>query len=195
LADTGILNEGRYFDIFVEYAKQDVDDILIGITIVNRGPEAAELTVLPTLWFRNTWARCSDTSDDPILRVNSAGELQADHAALGTFLLSADGAPEILFTNNETNTERIWQWRGENRSFKDAFHEYLIQGRQECVNPQQHGTKSCAVYPVRLNAGAQTVLHFRLRRAGSPDLARDGMPFSRCVSVKRLNFTATSRTA
>jgi hypothetical protein len=85
--------------------------------------------------------------------VNSAGELQADHAALGTFLLSADGAPEILFTNNETNTERIWQWRGENRSFKDAFHEYLIQGRQECVNPQQHGTKSCAVYPVRLMPG------------------------------------------
>jgi Glycosyl hydrolase family 63 C-terminal domain len=173
LVDTGIFNEGRYFDIFAEYAKQDVDDIFIKITIVNRGPEAAKLTFLPTLWFRNTWAWCSNARQKPILRVNSAGELQADHASLGTFLLSLDRTPEILFTNNETNTERIWQWRGENNFCKDAFHDYVIEGRRESVNPQREGTKSCAVYPLNLNAGAQTVLHFRLHRAGSPDLTRD----------------------
>src|SRR5689334_9787278 len=81
LVDTGIFNQGGYFDIFAEYAKQDVDDIFIRITIVNRGPEAAELTFLPTLWFRNTWAWCSNPPQKPILRANSARELQADHAA------------------------------------------------------------------------------------------------------------------
>ena len=173
LVDTGIFNQGGYFDIFAEYAKQDVDDIFIRITVVNRGPEAAELTFLPTLWFRNTWAWCFNPPQKPMLRVSSAAELRADHAALGTFLLSLDGTPDLLFTNNETNTERIWQWRGENSFHKDAFHDYVIEGRRNSVNPQREGTKSCAVYPLRLNAGAQTVLRFRLHRAGSPDLTRD----------------------
>ncbi|MGI9075111.1 MAG: MGH1-like glycoside hydrolase domain-containing protein [Bryobacteraceae bacterium] len=173
LVDTGIFDEGRYFDIFAEYAKQDVDDILIRITIANRGPEAANLTFLPTLWFRNTWAWYSDPPHKPLLQVSSSGELQADHDSLGTFLLSLDGAPEFLFTNNETNTERIWNWRGENTFYKDAFHEYLIEGRRQAVNPVQQGTKACAVYSLNLDAGAQTVLHFRLHQAGSPDLPRD----------------------
>ncbi|MFL6350642.1 MAG: MGH1-like glycoside hydrolase domain-containing protein [Bryobacteraceae bacterium] len=173
LVDTGIFDEGRYFDIFAEYAKQDVDDILIRITIVNRGPEAADLMFLPTLWFRNTWAWCADPPRTPLLHVNSSGEVQADHDSLGSFILSLDAAPEILFTNNETNAERIWNWRGDNRFYKDALHEYLIEGRRESVNDQREGTKSCAVYTLSLDAGAQTALHFRLHRAGSPNLARD----------------------
>ncbi|MGI8959226.1 MAG: MGH1-like glycoside hydrolase domain-containing protein [Bryobacteraceae bacterium] len=173
LVDTGIFDEERYFDVFAEYAKQDVDDILIRITIANRGPEAAALTFLPTLWFRNTWAWYSNPPQRPLLHVNSAGELQADYASLGTFSLSLEGAPEILFTNNETNTEHLWGWRGENTFYKDAFHEYLIAERPEAVNPQRQGTKACAVYKLALNAGQEKILHFRLRRAGSPDLARD----------------------
>ena len=173
LADTGIFNEGRYFDIFAEYAKQDVDDIFIRITVVNRGPEAAELTFLPTLWFRNTWAWCSDTSNKPILRVNTAGELQADHASLGTFLpVSRRHAGNVVYQQRDQHRAHLGVARRKH-FYKDAFHEYLIEGAPESVNPQRQGTKSCAVYPLDLNAGAQTVLHFRLHRAGSPDLARD----------------------
>jgi hypothetical protein len=173
LVDTGIFDEGRYFDIFAEYAKQDVDDILIRITIANRGPEPAGLAFLPTLWFRNTWTWYSNPPQKPLLHVSSSGELQADHDSLDTFFLSLDGAPELLFTDNETNTERIWNWRGENTFYKDAFHEYLIDGHRDSVNPQHQGTKACAVYRLNLDAGVQTVLHFRLHRAGSPDLPRD----------------------
>ncbi len=96
LTDTGIFRQGRYFDIFAEYAKQDIDDILIRVTIVNRGPEAADLTFLPTLWFRNTWSWYANPPQKPLLRMNSASDLQADHPSLGTFLLSLDGTPEML---------------------------------------------------------------------------------------------------
>jgi hypothetical protein len=173
LVDTGIFDERRYFDIFAEYAKQDVDDILIRITIVNRGPEAAGLIFLPTLWFRNTWSWYANPYQKPLLYVNSAGALQADHDSLGSFILSLDGTPELLFTNNETNTERIWNWRGENTFYKDAFHEYVIERRHEFVNPQREGTKACALYSLQLDTGAQRILHFRLHRAESPNLPRD----------------------
>lgn len=174
LQDTGVFNESRYFDIFVEYAKQDVDDIFVRISIVNRGPDIANLVFLPTLWFRNTWIWCSTRDiSEPRLTTNSAGELQADHPKLGTFLLSLEGTPEAVFTENETNTERIWNWRGNNRFYKDAFHEYVIHGRKESVNPEQQGTKSCAIYYLKFDAGQQQTLRFRLYRAGSPEISRD----------------------
>ena len=173
LADTGIFYESRYFDIFAEYAKRDVDDIFIRITIANRGPEPSALTFLPALWFRNTWAWYKNQDQKPSLQTNSAGQLQADHPSLGSFLLVLDGAPDVLFTENDTNTERFWNWRGQNRFYKDAFHQYLIEGRRESVNAQHQGTKACAVYRLTLDVGKGTVLRFRLCRAGSPDISRD----------------------
>ncbi|MGA8027033.1 MAG: glucosidase [Bryobacteraceae bacterium] len=175
LEDTGIFEESRYFDIFAEYAKVDLDDILIRVTIANRGPEAADIVFLPTLWFRNTWAweLNQDASQKPRLDLVAPGEIEARHPSLGDFRLSLDGAPEVLFTENETNTERLWGWKGPNAYYKDAFHEYLIHGRRETVNPGRQGTKACAVYRLNLNGGEQKILQFRLHPAGSADLSGD----------------------
>ena len=174
LEDTGIFKESRYFDIFAEYAKNDVDDILIRITVVNRGPEEADLTLLPTLWFRNIWSwTIHGSANKPSLSLEDASTIQAAHTNLGTFVLELDGTPEVLFTENETNTERIWKWRGQNVFYKDAFHEYFVNGRRNAVNPQHRGTKTCAVYRLSLNTGEQKVFSFRLSRAGLPRVERN----------------------
>ena len=171
LEDTGIFNDQRYFDIFVEYAKNDVDDVLIRVRIVNRGPDKAELTFLPTLWFRNTWSwRQTAPQDKPRLSKTGDSSISAVHKDLGNFTLTCDGKPEMLFTENETNTERIFGWQGENRFYKDAFHEYLIHGNQNAVNPKPEGTKASAVYRLSIESQNQAVLHFRLVRDGSPDV-------------------------
>ncbi len=169
LEDTGVFNENRYFDVFAEYAKNDVDDICIRVTIVNRGPDPAKLTVLPTLWFRNTWSWCV-SPEIPNLCLSS-NAIRAEHPRLGTFILTLEGASALLFTENETNTERLYGWRGNNTFYKDAFHRYLIEGKTAAVNPAQRGTKACALYQLSLAAGEQTVLHFRLARENSPPLA------------------------
>ncbi len=175
LFDTGIFDEQRYFDIFAEYAKQDVDDILIRITIVNRGPDASRLTFLPTLWFRNIWAWYFNPGPErhAVLRMQADQRIEAEHGSLGSFHLDLEGAPEVLFTNNETNTERLWHSPGPNPFYKDAFEEYLIHGRHEAVNPQREGTKCCAVYNLTLDSGEQRVLRFRLHRGGSPEIPRN----------------------
>jgi hypothetical protein len=171
LEDTGIFHEQRYFDIFVEYAKNDVDDILIRLRVVNRGPEKAELTLLPTLWFRNTWSwRETAPEDKPRLAKAGSNTISAVHKTLGSFTLSCDGAPEMLFSENETNTERIFGWQGDNRFYKDAFHEFLIHGKHDAVNPETEGTKACAIYRLAIEGQNQAVLHFRLARDGSAEL-------------------------
>jgi len=169
LEDTGIFNENRYFDVLAEYAKNDVDDIWIRVTVVNRGPEAAGLTLLPTLWFRNTWSWCT-SSERPNLSASS-GAIRAEHPTLGPFILTLENDPPLLFTENETNTERLYHWRGKNTFYKDAFHEYLIAGKTAAVNPARRGTKACALYQIDLAPSARTVLHFRLARDNSPALA------------------------
>ena len=175
LQDTGVFDQNRYFDVFAEYAKNDVDDILIRVTVVNRGPEAAPLTLLPTLWFRNTWRWGGDEEppNKPVLRAGSQGEVQAQHADLGAFTFFPDGTPQLLFTDNDTNTVRFWHWSGKTTFYKDAFHDYVINGRKEAVNSKQQGTKACAVYSQTLAAGQQVVYRFRLARAGAPSLGRD----------------------
>jgi len=175
LEDTGIFNESRYFDIFAEYAKNDVDDILIRITAVNRGPQDANLTFLPTLWFRNTWSWSAhkDTDAMPHLWKSAASAIEVSHPALGRFSLELDGSPELLFTDNETNTERIWGWRRENVFYKDAFNEFLIHGQREAVNPRHEGTKACALYPLTIPGRQHAILHFRLARVGSHEVRRD----------------------
>ena len=174
LEDTGIFNERRYFDIFAEYAKNDVDDTLIRVRIVNRGPEKADLTFLPTLWFRNVWSWGGiDDLAKPRLSKLSDSQIIAEHAALGKFVLSADGKVDMLFTENETNTERFYKWRGENSFYKDGFHNYIIHGQHEAVNLNHEGTKSCLVYRLSIDSMDQAILHFRLAREGSPDLPAD----------------------
>jgi hypothetical protein len=164
LVDTGIFAEGRYFDVFVEYAKANVEDILIKITAVNRGPEHAELKILPSLWFRNTWSWGKDLRR-PMVRAgicvpgSVCAELQ--HWQYGKRWLLCAGNPELLFTENETNQQRLFG--GKNRSYvKDAFHAYVTQGDKAAVNPKQVGTKMAALYPVALGPGESATLKLRL---------------------------------
>ncbi len=174
IEDTGVFKENRYFDIFAEYAKQDVDDVLIRVQVINRGPEAAEITLLPTLWFRNIWSwdKNYDWAKKPLLTKSGAAEITAVDPKLGTFILTGDGEPELLFTENETNAERIWGRASESSYVKDAFHEYILHGKTERVNPNHEGTKAAAVYKYTLAPGEQATIHFRLWRQGQPDLKR-----------------------
>ena len=164
LLDTGVFQEGRYFDVFVESAKADVEDILIRITAVNRGPESAKLWLLPSLWFRNTWTWGRDLRR-PAARAASglpgAECVELEHWQYGKrWLLCAD-QPELLFTENETNYERLFGVK--NRSFvKDAFHEYVIAGDKGAVNPQQSGTKMAALYRLELAPSETVMLKLRL---------------------------------
>src|SRR5262245_2968185 len=123
LLDTGIFDDDRYFDVYVEYAKNAPDDVLIRITVHNRGPEAAPLHVLPTLWFRNTWATGEDNRK-PILRQVGPNAIAASHEAVGDYTFACDKNVDLLFTENETNSERLWGQTSSSRYVKDAFHEY-----------------------------------------------------------------------
>ena len=133
LADTGAFNDGRYFDVFVEYARNDVDDILIRITVENRGPDRAPLTIAPQLWFRNTWSWGRSRESKPLLKQQNCG-IVADHPSLGRFLFEPQNPAPYLFTENETNAERMFAWKGSDLFYKDAFHRYLIHQRpMPCV--------------------------------------------------------------
>ncbi len=165
LLDTGVFAEDRYFDVFVEYAKAGPEDLLIRITAHNRGPEAAPLRLLPTLWFRNTWSWVQDAAK-PSLQAAGPGILQASHPELGNYRLYCQGTPELLFTENETNAARLWGQPNPSPYVKDAFHDYLIAGQRAAVNPAQVGTKAAAHYMLDVPAGgSQTVC---LRLAGVP---------------------------
>ena len=165
LLDTGVFSEDRYFDVFIEYAKADVEDILIRVTSVNRGPETAALHILPQLWFRNTWSWGKDLRR-PVARIASplpgCSCIELEHWQYGKRWLICAGNPELLFTENETNWTRLFN--GPNRSafVKDAFHECLIHGNKTAVNPGLTGTKVAAHYPLHLEPGASATLKLRL---------------------------------
>jgi hypothetical protein len=165
LIDTGAFDEDRYFDVFVEYAKAGPDDLLIRVSIHNRGPEAAALHVLPTLWFRNTWS-WGDAITKPGLRVVD-GAVVASHAEIGDYTLSCDGSPELLFTENESNAERLWQQPNATPYVKDAFHRYVIAGQPDAVNPAKEGTKAAAHYVVEVPAGGSAEIRLRLTAGAS----------------------------
>ena len=170
LLDTGVFAENRYFDVFVEYAKLDPDDILIQITVTNHGPDAM-LEVLPTLWFRNTWAWGADVPKPQISGTDPVKDgmltLRADHVELGTRYLhgvaTAD-VPEPLFTENETNFARLFPPHGQNAGHyvKDAFHNYIIEGRTDAVNADRLGTKAALRYRLNFTAGETKTLRLRL---------------------------------
>ena len=160
LLDTGVFDDDRYFDVCVEYAKASPSDILIRCTVVNRGPESAPLHVLPTLWFRNTWAWDLGAAV-PRLHTGRGSFIEAQHADLGTYRLHYSGAPERLFTENATNVRRLYGRDNGERFVKDAFHEY-VHGRSDAVNPAGVGTKAALEYAVHIPAGESVVLRLRL---------------------------------
>jgi hypothetical protein len=164
LLDTGVFNEDRYFDVFVEYAKAGPEDVLIRVTIHNRGPEMARLRVLPTLWFRNTWSWGDDDSK-PSLRQVAPGVIGASHKDLGDYWLSGDGAPELLFTENESNAGRLWGQPNASPYVKDAFHAFVVSGHGEAVNPDHVGTKAAAHYRLEVPAGGSQTVRLRLTAA------------------------------
>ena len=171
LLDTGVFDDDRYFDVFVEYAKDGPEDIYIRITVHNRGPEAAKIRVLPTLWFRNTWSWGEDDRK-PRMQQVMRDVIEASHHDLGNYWLYCDGHPELLFTENETNSERLWAQRNSSPYVKDAFHSYLISGDAAAVNSSWSGTKAAAHYAVQIPAGGEHVVRLRLSSAQAGDAFR-----------------------
>ncbi len=163
LLDAGMFDEDRYFDVFVEYVKAAPDDILVLITVHNRGPEAAKLSLLPQLFFRNTWSWKSNSSKPKLTAEN--GGVKIEHSQLGNFQLDCDGNPTLLFCENETNVRRLFGERDAPGFFKDAFHEYIVDGNHSAVNPKQTGTKAGALYELNVAANGSATVRLRLRKS------------------------------
>ena len=185
LLDTGIFNDDRYFDVFVEYAKEAPEDVLIKITVANRGPETASLHVLPTLWFRNTWS-WAEGAPRPVLKqadaVPGVSVVAASHAELGERFLYFEGAPPLLFTENETNNARLFAAPNRTPYVKDGINNAVVHGRADAVNPARTGTKASAHYDVTVGAGESKVIRLHLTLIGPQTLkqgygAAKGDPF------------------
>ena len=161
LLDTGIFDEDRYFDVFVEYAKGDPEDTLIRVTVHNRGPEEAQIHLLPTLWFRNTWTWERDVQKPVLERVDET-KIHASHSDLGEYTLQCEGAAELLFTENESNNEKLWGQPNPTPYVKDAFHRYVISGETNAANPAKTGTKAAARYQLTVPAGGSKTVRLRL---------------------------------
>jgi hypothetical protein len=183
LLDTGVFNSDRYFDVFVEYAKQTPEDILVQISVCNRGPEPAPLHVLPTLWFRNTWAWWPDTPKPSLKQIigkNASPLVVASHGQLGGRYLYCEGDPSMLFTENETNNQRIFGTPNVSPYVKDGINNRVVNGKQDAVNAEREGTKAAAHYQLDVGAGATTTIRLRLS-----DLAPAGMgdPFKSFAQI------------
>lgn len=162
LLDTGIFDLQRYFDIFIEYAKAGPEDILVRITACNRGPDAAPLTVLPTIWLRNTWA-FGLTEDKPEITV-SGKSVKISHAQLGIYYFLADGAADWLFCENETNNQRLFNAPNTSPSCKDGINDFIVQGQRQALNKNAAGTKVAALFQSVVPAGGEEVFRMRLTR-------------------------------
>ncbi|HWU38796.1 MAG TPA: hypothetical protein VN203_14195, partial [Candidatus Acidoferrum sp.] len=174
LLNTGVFDDNRYFDVFAEYAKASPDDILIRITVWNRGPQEASLHLLPTLWFRNTWSWKEASPRPKLSRVNGPANVAVvtvEHPSLDVGLrLYCERAPELLFTDNETNVGRLYGVENGHRFNKDAFHDFIIYGRSDAVNSAQVGTKAAAHYTLHVPPGHTQVVRLRLsNRDGGRD--------------------------
>jgi len=165
LMDTGVFDEDRYFDVEIEYAKATPEDILIRINVTNCGPEAAELHLLPTIWFRNTWSWQKDASKPSLRQTNdvrNASTIQLCQPAFGHRWLFCNGMPELLFTENETNTRRLYNYENGTRYAKDGINDYVVHGVKDAVNPVKSGTKAAAHYPLTLGPGETKTIKLRL---------------------------------
>ncbi|HET9655665.1 MAG TPA: glucosidase [Kineosporiaceae bacterium] len=180
LIDTGVFDDGRYLDVLVEYAKAAPEDLVMRVTVHNRSSEDATVHVLPTLWFRNTWSWSPDAPGRPTLRAEWAppglSAVAVEHPELGPRRLLCDGAPPLLFTENETNNERLFGTPNASPHVKDGIGRYVVEGEQDAVNPDGSGTKAAAHYVLTIPAGGAAAV--RLRLTDAPDGARGGSPFA-----------------
>ncbi|MEM9658808.1 MAG: glucosidase, partial [Planctomycetota bacterium] len=176
LVDTGVFDESRYFDVQIEYAKASPNDVLGRVTISNRGPDEADLWLLPTLWFRNTWiwgCRHEGCTLKPSMVQKGDGDVELQHESLGKFRGAFGDHPDggerkLLFTENETNSQRLFKTPSYTPYVKDAFHRYLIEGETDAVNPNQRGTKVAACYRLAIPPGEKRDVFFRFAEAGGP---------------------------
>ena len=172
LLDTGLFDGDRYFDVFVEYGKAAPEDILMLITVHNRGPEEAKLGLLPQLCFRNTWSWKAGIAKPRLAAEN--GGIKIEHEGIGKFRLNCDGKPTLLFCENETNIRRLFGMEGAAGFFKDAFHEYIVNGNKAAVNPERTGTKAGALYELMVPVGGLATVRWRLSKAE----VTSGKPFT-----------------
>ncbi|MUG93864.1 glucosidase [Scytonema sp. UIC 10036] len=186
LLDTGVFNENRYFDVFVEYAKNSAEDILIQIQIVNRGPEAKTLHLLPTLWFRNTWF-WNGEEVKPTLQATKFGHhntIEASHPSLGKKWMYFEEETDLLFTENETNNEKLFGFSNASPYVKDGINDYIIHNKQEAINPNKRGTKVAIHYTPSINAGETKTI--RLRLSDIPNLAETfGKDFETIFPIRK----------
>ena len=189
LLDTGIFDQDRYFDVFVEYAKNTPDDILIQVSVCNRGPEPATLHVLPTLWFRNTWTWSPGALKPVLTQVSSetgTRTLAAVHAELGDRFLYCETDVPLLFTENETNNERIFGTPNTSPYVKDGIHNYVVAGKQDAVNPKPFGTKASAHYQLTVGAGRTATIWLRLTDQSPTAMTEPfGSRFAQIVQSRR----------
>jgi hypothetical protein len=189
LLDTGVFDGDRYFDVFAEYAKATPEEILIRLEIINRGPEAAQVNLLPTIWFRNTWSWGLDARR-PRLRqgttVRGASVVELTHQYYGQRRLYCEGLPELLFTENETNKRRLYGVENDTRYVKDGINEYIVHGAKDAVNPDHVGTKAAAHYPLTIGPGGSVMVRLRLTDSETPSVSGDpfGADFDR-IFVER----------
>jgi hypothetical protein len=185
LLDTGAFDENRYFDVFVEYAKASPEDILMQITVFNRGPEAALLHVLPTFWFRNDWTAANDVARSSLQLADSSvtNAIRAVDSELGERFIYSEGPLELLFTENETNTQRIANTPNRTPYVKDGINDYIVHGRAEAVNPQHVGTKAAAHYLMEVGAEQSQVL--RVRLSDLPQRQPFGASFDQVMTARR----------
>jgi len=167
LLETGIFDDDRYFDVFVEYAKAGPSDILMLVTAHNRGPDDAPLHLLPQLWFRNTWSWNGELAKKSSVQAAGPAEMVTNHYRLGNYRLYCDGQPELLFTENETNVPKLFSANGHPGPFKDAFHDYVIQGQAAAVAKTKRGTKAAAQYALVVGAHSSVQIRLRLSAAES----------------------------
>jgi hypothetical protein len=188
LIDTGIFNEDRYFDVFVEYAKASPTDLLIEISVCNRGPDESVIHVLPTLWFRNVWTWWPE-EQKPSLRDASKGNgaraIGASNALLGDYFLHCEGSALLLFTENETNNQRLFGTANPRPYVKDGINDYLVAGRQNAVNPIKTGTKAGAHYQLRVGAKATAVIRLRLTNAAPGAQDPFGAQFAQILEARQ----------
>ena len=175
LLDTGIFDEDRYFDVIVEYAKANHDDILMLITAYNRGPESATLHLLPTLWFRNTWS-WGDGIPKPEIAALDDGSARAAHHELGEWRFCVDESAQLLFCENETNNQRLFGAPNATPYVKDGVNDFVVAGRSDAVNPERKGTKMAAQHVLELAPGESTTVRLRLVGPGAPQNGQRGKP-------------------
>ena len=186
LIDTGVFDDDRYFDVFVEYAKSSPEECFIRITVANRGPETATIHLLPTLWFRNTWSWWPEKEKPRLAAAKGTSGVSvvaASHPELGDRWLYCDGAPPLLFTENETNTERLFDTPNASPYVKDAFDAFVVHGNTDAVNPAKAGTKAAAHY--RLEVGAGQSVSVRLCLTDAPPASRPFAAFEKTFEARR----------